>query len=167
MKQLLTLFCVVIVQVLSAQEAHTDEQHDERFELLYGGIIEPHIISKEFYMPVLGSLSLTYKEKVRITGFSGYMFSKHMTAPMLGARVGYEVPMGEKSFVEPYVKTEKIFTHHPYTYYAVGFAYGLKLSKYFTPAISFEYGSEHHEKSVMMGIEIPLNLQFHLKKKRL
>ncbi len=162
MKKIITLIVVLFIVSMSFAQHH--EKHG--FAVQYGVLIEPHFIHKELYLPVGVTTSLLYHD-AKATLFGGYMFSKHMTAPMLGARVGYEVPMGEKSFVEPYVKTEKIFTHHPYTYYAVGFAYGLKLSKYFTPAISFEYGSEHHEKSVMMGIEIPLNLQFHLKKKRL
>ena len=85
MKNLITLvFAVFLFQGISAQQHHDADNNHGKFEIQYGVMAEPHFIEREFYLPVGLTTSLLYDHRWKATAFGGYMFSEHITAPMVG-----------------------------------------------------------------------------------
>lgn len=156
---------IIVLLVLLTQGTVKASDDDHKLGWYAGIMLEPSMSTTVgFTMPAVSTISMIYDHRVKITTFGGYMVAHHQGL-MIGGRVAYEFQLGhKKSFMEVYAKIERVFAHHPYTYYGVGIGYGIKIGKFFYPVLALEYGTESDRNLFKVELELPLN--FHLKSKK-
>lgn len=146
----------IMVFILLAICAHAQQNKKSNFVFGNGVNLEPQFKSEEFVCPILLHSSFSYDEKIKLTLFGGYVFSKEDESPLIVAELGYEF---ENNF-EPYLKGEKVFLtkEESINYYAVGLAYNIKINKKIIFIPFAEYGKEDHEKLYVVGVNFAYNI---------